>query len=329
MSELIKRHMRPLERFLKMKDITDICINKPGEVWVYRQEGGWILYNDPAITTRDLLMLFDVIATLRGQKFGDEYPVLSTTLPIWEYRVEVQHPNVTATGVGVSIRTAKIQDKKPEDFFPSGENDKRERPPRHGNQDYVLETVRKMLAKDEHAQAARFLLKHEKCIIVAGGTSTGKTTCLNSLLACMEPLSRIVSIEDAQEVRVKQKNWLGIVKSKSGSDIGKATYKAIVNSCLRCRPDSIVFGELDIENSLPFLVLANSGHHGGLATVHANSPKDVSKAILTKLKMDGSDLDPTTVDELISTGVYAVAHLDSWVGRNGRLQKMGLLELLQ
>lgn len=320
-----------MEKYLRMKEITDICINKAGEVWVDRQNGGWICYNDAEIKTRDLLMLFDVIATMRGQKFSDLHPVLSSTLPFYDYRVEVQHPAILAgVDIGVSIRTSKLKGNlTPEDFFPTGEKDPRERPPRHANQDYILETARKHILKGEHAQVARLLIAEKKCILVAGGTSTGKTTCLNTLLKCVDMDRRIVSIEDAQELRVQQKNWLGIVKSKSGTDIAKIHYGAIVNSCLRCRPDCIIFGELDIQNTMPFLVLSNSGHEGGLATVHANSAKAALKAIVGKVKMDGSDLTPETVEEYVKTGVYAIAHLDSWLGQDGRKKKMGVLELLQ
>lgn len=331
MSQLVKRHLKPLEKYLRMKDITDICINKAEEVWVDRQGGGWICYQDSNIKTRDLLMLFDVIATMRGQKFSDIHPVLSSTIPFYEYRVEVQHPNILAgIDIGISIRTSKLKDNlTPEDFFPTGEDDKRERPPRHENQDYILEQARQHIAKGEHAQAARFLIANRKCILVAGGTSTGKTTCLNTLLRCVDMDRRVVSIEDAQELRIQQKNWLGIVKSKSGTDIAQLHYGAIVNSCLRCRPDCIIFGELDIQNTMPFLVLANSGHEGGFATVHANSARAAIKAVVGKVKMDGSDLNPETVEEYVKTGVYAVAHLEGWIGRDGRKKKMGVLELLQ
>lgn len=330
MSELAKSHLRPLERYLKMKRITDICIQKAGEVWVDREEGGWIRHTDPLIKTRDLLKLFDVIATMRGQKFSEDHPVLSTTLPGYGFRVEVQHPNILAgPDIGISIRTSKIEDYPLEAFFLQGKDDKRERPPRQQQQDFVLENTRQMLAKDEHVKAAMYLLEHEKSILIVGGTSTAKTTCLNSLLAHINPNFRIITIEDAQEVRVKQPNWLGIVKSKSGTDIGRSTYGAIVNSCLRCRPDTIVFGELDVENTLPFLRLTNTGHRGGLATLHANSAKDVLNAIMTNLKLAKYDLEQDTIQLLLKAGVYAIAHMEGWQGLDGKKKRMGTLELVQ
>lgn len=331
MVELVRQHLKPLEKYLRMKDITDICINKAGEVWVDRQNGGWICYQDANIKTRDLLMLFDVIATIRDQKFSDIHPVLSSTLPFYEYRVEVQHPTILAgKDIGVSIRTSKLKDNLTlEDVFPTGEDDMRERPPKHENQDFILEQTRKHIAKGEHAQAVRLLIANRKCILVAGGTSTGKTTTLNLMLKCVDMDRRIVSIEDAQELKVRQKNWLGFVKSKSGTDIAQMHYGTIVDSCLRCRPDCIIFGELDNKNTMPFLVLANSGHEGGFATVHANTAKAALKAVVGKVKMAGSDLNPETIEEYVRTGVYAVAYLDAWIGRDGRKKKMGVLELLQ
>lgn len=329
-SELVRRHMKPLEKYLRMKDITDICINNDGEVWVYREKGGWIAYQDPAINTRELLMLFENVATLRNQKFSDLYPVLSTALPFYGYRVEVQHPNILAgVSIGVSIRTSKIKDYPPEAFFLTGKDDKRPRPPAKLKTDQVYENVKAMLERDEHAQAVRYLMANEKSVIIAGGTSTAKTTCLNSLLGCISMNSRVLTIEDTQEIRVKQKNWLGILKSKSGTDIAQANYKTIVNSCLRSRPDTILFGELDVDNTLPFLRLGNTGHRGGLATVHANSADKILEAIMTNLEMAKYTLRESAVDRLLRSGVYAIAHMEAWQGPDGKTNRMGTLELLR
>lgn len=330
MSQLVRRHLKPLERYLRMKEITDICINKEGEVWVFREKGGWISYQDQAVNTRELLMLFENIATLRGQKFSDLHPVLSTALPLYGYRVEVQHPNILAgNSVGVSIRTSKIKDFEPEAFFLTGKDDKRPRPPAKLKTDKVYEDVKAMLERDEHAQAVRYLMANEKSILIAGGTSTAKTTCLNALLGCAGMDRRVLTVEDTQEVHVKQKNWLGILKSKSGTDIAKTSYKAIVNSCLRSRPDTIIFGELDVENTLPFLRLGNTGHRGGLATVHANSADKILEAVMTNLEMAGYSLQESAVDRLLRSGVYAIAHMNAWQGPDGKTNRMGSLELLQ
>ena len=126
--------------------------------------------------------------------------------------------------------------------------------------------------------------------MVAGGTSSGKTTFLNSLIQAIPNETRLIVIEDTQELVVDQPNNVRILKSKTGTDVAGVTYPAIINACMRLRPDSLLLGEFDIENTLPFLRLLNTGHGGSMATIHANSASGALKALVKNatLSISGS-----------------------------------------
>ncbi len=262
MSALLKRHLEPFEKYFSRKGIIEICINKPGEIWLESAQG-WEKKKDASMSLMSLNDLASVLATAQGQKFSENIPLLSTSIPGWGYRIQVIGGALTKYGIAISIRIAQAR---------------------------KFELTEYMTKKE--ATALQTAVKNKKTIVIAGGTGSGKTTFLNSLIRYIPQATRLIVIEDTEELIIGHDNVTRIIKSKTGTDIAQITYKDIINSCFRLRPDRLILGELDIENTLPFLRLINSGHGGSMTTVHADGTQQAIEAMTLNMRLSGlSDIE--------------------------------------
>jgi len=141
---------------------------------------------------------------------------------------------------------------------------------------------------EEKANKLIEFVKAGKTILVCAGTGSGKTTFLNSLLVHIPLSERIITIEDTRELIVPHKNSAHMLKSKTGTDIAKSSYADFINACMRVRPDRILLGEIDIENSMVFLNLANSGHSGSISTIHAYTPEEAFNKLCLNASLSGA-----------------------------------------
>lgn len=256
MSVLLKTHLRPLEKYFK-KNVVEISINRPGEVYV-EDTKGWSVHKDSELTLQTLNYLAEALATASGQTFSAETPLLATQIPEYGYRIQILGGSIVDSGFALSIRVGAAR------RFPINS--------------YM---------DDESAESLIDAVRGRKNILVAGGTSSGKTTFLNSLMRYIQADHRIVVIEDAKELAVEQPNCVRLLKSKSGTDVGKVSYQDFINASMRLRPDRIIMGELDVSNTYPFLRLLNTGHAGGFSTVHADSPDEAIEAMCMNCQLSG------------------------------------------
>lgn len=273
-SALLNTQIKPLVKYFKTPGLVEICINRPGEIWL-ETYSGWQRIEDPALTKVQLWRFAAALATNREQEFSETTPILATALPEYGYRVFVVAGQMVVGGFAMTIRIAQAQRFEVEGYFQEpGEVQTSEPSP-------VLSVL-----EIDGAAGIKQAVKDGKNILVAGGTSSGKTTLFNSLIQYTPPETRIISIEDTQELRIDCQNRLQLIKSKTGTDIAKITYKDIINACMRMRPDRIYLGELDVDNTAPFGRLINTGHGGSMATVHASSAEGVMKALVQNALLD-------------------------------------------
>jgi pilus assembly protein CpaF len=147
-------------------------------------------------------------------------------------------------------------------------------------------------------------------VVVCGGTGTGKTTLLNALAAFADPAERIVTVEDAAELRLGQPHVARLESRPPNVEgRGEVTLRALVRNALRMRPDRIVVGEVRGGEALDMLQAMNTGHDGSLTTVHASSPGDALRRIETMALMAGLDLPHAAVREQVSAAIDVVVHL--------------------
>jgi pilus assembly protein CpaF len=148
-------------------------------------------------------------------------------------------------------------------------------------------------------------------ILISGGTGTGKTTLLNALSQAISDSERIVTIEDAAELQLKQAHVLRLEgRPKNMEGQGEVTIRDLVRNALRMRPDRIIVGEVRGAEALDMLQAMNTGHDGSLTTVHANAPRDALARVETMVLMAGYDLPLRAIRQQIASALDLIIHLE-------------------
>jgi pilus assembly protein CpaF len=148
-------------------------------------------------------------------------------------------------------------------------------------------------------------------ILISGGTGSGKTTLLNALSAAIPDTHRIVTIEDAAELRLRQRHVIRLeARMKNVEGEGEVIIRDLVRNSLRMRPDRIIVGEVRGAEALDMLQAMNTGHDGSLSTVHANSPRDGLSRIETMVLMAGFDLPVRAIRQQVSSALDLIVHLE-------------------
>lgn len=259
MSALFKKQVAIFEPYFKRKDLVEICINKEGEIILETNKGEWVFKNDKNMTIEAIRMLTKTMATMSGQEFNLKTPMYSGRIPTYGFRIQANIGAQVESGIAVSIRIGQ-------------------------STVYAINSY----MDNEKADRLIQLVKEGKTILVCAGTGCGKTTFLNSLLVHIPQDQRIITIEDTRELIVPHKNVVNMLKSKTGTDVAKLGYGDFINACMRMRPDRILLGEIDIENSMIFLNLANSGHSGSISTIHAYTPAEAMNKLCLNASLSGA-----------------------------------------
>ena len=153
-------------------------------------------------------------------------------------------------------------------------------------------------------------IRGRRSILVSGGTGSGKTTLLNALSAWIDPSERVVTIEDAAELALRQPHVVRLEsRPASVEGRGEVTIRDLLRNALRMRPDRIVIGEVRGAEALDLLTALNTGHEGALSTVHANSPQDALRRVETLALMAGVGLPHEAIREQLGRGVDLVVHM--------------------
>jgi pilus assembly protein CpaF len=159
------------------------------------------------------------------------------------------------------------------------------------------------------AEFMKLCVLMRKNIVVAGGTGSGKTTLLNMLSGYIPRSERIVTVEDAAELRLQQPHVVRLeARPPNIEGKGAVTIRDLVKNSLRMRPDRIIVGECRGGEALDMLQAMNTGHDGSLTTVHANSPRDVISRLETMVLMSGMDLPSRAIREQIASAVDVIIH---------------------
>ncbi len=258
MDAILRKALAPIEKYLDQKDLVEICINRPGEVVLETTSGEWISKKDSNLTIQNLHKIASLLATYSGQDFSDSVPAVACHIPDYGYRIQIVFGSMVESGVCFSIRVGTSRLFELESYMDA-----------------------------ETAERLKQAIIKGRTIVVSGGTSTGKTTFINSASRYIPENCRVVVIEDVKEIMQHHKNFLRILKSKSGSDVANVTYKDIINWTTRLRPDRILMGELTTDNSHVFLRIINTGHAGCMTTLHADSPEQAIDAIEQNCSLSG------------------------------------------
>jgi type IV secretion system protein VirB11 len=309
----LRTYLAPLARYIERPDVTDVFINSPGEVWIETIQGGLERHAAPELDDTMLWRLVRQIASLSHQGVSREHPLLSATLPDGE-RVQVIAPPATRGHVALALRKHVVADLTLEDYertsaFAETRIDGR------SDAGAIDAELRDLLAAGRTAAFLRSAVRHRKNIVVAGGTSTGKTTFLNALLKEIPRAERLILIEDAPEVQLDHPNALGLVAVRGETGESRVTADDLVQASLRMRPDRIILGELRGPEAATFLRAVNTGHPGSITTLHADSPRGAVDQLTLLVLQAGLNLGRSEIGDYVRGIVDVFVQLTR---RNGR-----------
>jgi type IV secretion system protein VirB11 len=308
----LRAYLAPFADVLERPDVTDVYVNRPHEIWAESTGGAIERFESPELDEATLERLSRQIASLAHQGISREHPLLSATLPDGA-RVQVVAPPATRSGVALAIRKHVSPNLRLADYAATGAfADAATRAAKTSKTD---DEIDRALASGDIATALSIAVRARKNILVAGGTSTGKTTFLNALIAEIPAEERLIFIEDTPELQIQHANAIGLLAARS--ELGEARVSAndLVAASLRMRPDRIILGELRGDEALAFLRAVNTGHPGSMTTVHADSPKGAIEQITLLTLQGGTQLSRADVHHYVRSTIDLYVQLGRTSGR--------------
>ncbi|MBU0832071.1 MAG: P-type DNA transfer ATPase VirB11 [Alphaproteobacteria bacterium] len=309
----LQSYLEPLAPLLARDDVTDIYINRPGEVWAESLKGEIERHLIPVLDETMLGRLGRQIAAISHQGISREHPLLSARLPDGA-RVQIVAPPATRSGMAFAIRKHVSSDLSLGDYVASGafDNTYGGTTPRSSGVD---EHLKSLLARGDVAGMLADAVRARKNILISGGTSTGKTTFLNALLREIPEEERLILIEDTPELQVRHANAVGLLASRSGLSEAQVSANDLVAASLRMRPDRIILGELRGEEAFAFLRAVNTGHPGSMTTIHADSAERAVEQLSLLVLQGGTQLTRADVRHYVHTTIDIFVQL---VRRDGK-----------
>src|SRR6266852_1766928 len=269
----------PLEPLLLDPGISDILVNTYKQVYIEKR-GLLELTNVAFRDDQHLLRIIDKIVSQVGRRIDESTPMVDARLMDGS-RVNAIIPPLAVDGPLLSIRRFSTDKLMPPDLV-----DRKAMTPG-------------MMELLEGAVKARLN------IVIAGGTGAGKTTLLNALSAFIAPKERIITIEDAAELQLKQPHVARLETRPSNLEgTGAVRQRQLLVNSLRMRPDRIVVGEVRGEEALDMLQAMNTGHDGSLTTVHANTPRDAVSRLEVMVSMANANMQVTSIRQQIAAAVH-------------------------
>lgn len=302
--------LAPLEPWLAREDVTDIYINRAQEIWVETLGGTIERHEDDRLSEQFLARLAKQIAAYGAQGINRAQPLLAATLPDGS-RVQVVAPPATRGGHALAIRRHVAAEFLLGDWAQSGAFDDLQNNEVSIDRERSWRTIGGENAQDILMQA----VQSRKNIIVAGGTSTGKTTFLNALLAEIPPQERLLLIEDTEELKITQPNVVGLIAARGKLSEAEVTAEDLLIAALRMRPDRIILGELRGNEAFTFLRAVNTGHPGSMTTIHADTPQRAIEQLALLVLQAGSRLSREDVRHYVRESVDLFVQLERSGGR--------------
>ena len=310
----LKTYLKPFAPWLERPDVTEILVNRPGEMWV-EIAGEARMRRIPAPEIDGLLMqrLAAQIARSSHQGINRENPLLAATLSGGE-RVQMVGPPATSNDWALAIRR-HLMVNLPLEAYDTGPL------PAVGPAGDPLDED---LARDRPIAFLAKAAAERKTILISGGASSGKTTFLNALLKSVPASERIITVEDAPEIAVSQPNALRLVAVKGELGEANVTVDDLLQASLRLRPDRIIVGEIRGKEAATFLRAINTGHPGSFCTVHANSPEGAVEQIALMVMQAGVGLSRQETVAYVHSLVDVVVQLTR-IGGERRIADIRLL----
>jgi pilus assembly protein CpaF len=275
----------PLERLLGDDTVSEIMVNAPDDVWIER-EG--ILHRTTVQFTDEsqLRRIINKMVAEVGRRIDEAQPMVDARMTDGS-RINAVIPPLSLAGALLTVR-------------------------KFGAERLDIDAlVRLGTLTPETADLLRRCVEARLNILISGGTGAGKTTLLNAMSAAIPDSERIVTIEDAAELRLVQRHVLRLeCRPKNIEGEGEVAIRDLLRNTLRMRPDRIVVGEVRGAEALDMLQAMNTGHDGSLSTIHANSPRDALARVETMVLMAGYDLPLRAIRQQVAAALDLVIQLE-------------------
>ena len=271
----------PLEELLAQEDLTEIMVNKYDEIYIER--GGKLTKSDVTFSSDDAVMsAIERIVSPLGRRIDESSPMVDARLKDGS-RVNAIIPPLALRGPCITIRKFSKKKLTSDDI------------------------VRFGAINQEMVEFLKVAVEHRRNIVISGGTGSGKTTLLNMLSNFIPEDERIVTVEDAAELKLSQPHLVSLeARPPNLEGKGAVPIRDLVKNCLRMRPDRIVVGECRGGEALDMLQAMNTGHDGSLTTAHANTPRDLIARLEVMVMMAGMDLPSRAIREQVASAVDIV-----------------------
>src|ERR671912_1046248 len=294
----------PLEPLLRDEGITEVMVNGPRQVYIERS-GRLELTNVVFQNDDHVMRIIDRIIAPIGRRVDESSPMVDARLTDGS-RVNAIIPPLSLVGPVITIRKFAASPFTTDDLIRFG------------------------TATPEMFEFLRACIEAKLNLFVSGGTGSGKTTTLNVLSSFIPEDERIVTIEDAAELRLGQDHVLRL-ESRPANIEGKGaiTIRDLVKNSLRMRPDRIVVGEIRDASALDMLQAMNTGHDGSISTLHANTPRDALSRLETMVLMAGMDLPVRAIREQVASAVDLVLHQTRFKDGSRRITHLTEVERME
>ena len=275
----------PLTELLKDHEITEIMVNSPSEIYI--ELNGKLIKDETVsfINNDHIIRVIQRLIQPLGRTIDTAHPMVDARLQDGS-RLNAVLPPLSLKGPVLTIRKFKPELATIDDFLRTGT---------------LTPYMARFLEACVHAKLN---------ILIVGGTGAGKTTLLNVLSSFCDPADRIITIEDAAELRLKQSHVISLeTRSDNYEGSGAVTIRDLVINSLRMRPDRIIVGEVRGKEAFDMLQAMNTGHEGSMTTMHANSPEDALNRLETMVLMNGVEIPVTAIREYIESAIKIVVQV--------------------
>jgi pilus assembly protein CpaF len=275
----------PLERLLADDTVSEIMVNAPNDVWIERE--GMLHKTTVRFTDESQLRrIVNKMVAEVGRRVDEAQPMVDARLPDGS-RINAVIPPLSLSGALLTIR-------------------------KFGAERLDIDSLLRLgTLTPETADLLRRCVEARLNILISGGTGAGKTTLLNAMSAAIPDTERIVTIEDAAELRLAQRHVLRLeCRTKNIEGAGEVAIRDLLRNTLRMRPDRIVVGEVRGAEALDMLQAMNTGHDGSLSTIHANTPRDALARVETMVMMAGYDLPLRAIRQQVAAALDLIIQLE-------------------